>query len=59
MNISANSTVNIAKVCVGFATYKVQLPDTTLNSNMSQLVVDLSGHLTNIVTPEFHIKAVI
>ena len=27
MDISANSTLNVAKVCLGFATYNVQLPD--------------------------------
>ena len=27
MDTSANQTLNIAKVCLGFATYDVQLPD--------------------------------
>ena len=27
MDISANLTLNIATVCLGFATYDVQLPD--------------------------------
>ena len=27
MDISANSTLNVAKVGLGFATYDVQLPD--------------------------------
>ena len=27
MEISANQTLNIARVCLGFATYDVQLPD--------------------------------
>ena len=27
MDISANYTLNIAKVCLGFVTYDVQLPD--------------------------------
>ena len=27
MDISANQTLNIAKVCLRFATYDVQLPD--------------------------------
>ena len=27
MDILANKTLNIAKVCLGFATYDVQLPD--------------------------------
>ena len=27
MDISAISTLNIAKVCLGFSTYDVQLPD--------------------------------
>ena len=30
MDISANQTLNIARVCVGFAIYDVQLPDICL-----------------------------
>ena len=49
MDISANQTLNIAKVCLGYSPYDVQLPDIyvsnfilLLNSNISQLV--LSDH---------------
>ena len=32
MDISANKTLNIAKVCLGFAMYDVQLPDISLTN---------------------------
>ena len=32
MDISANLTLNIAKVCLGFATYDVQLPENYLTN---------------------------
>ena len=32
MDISANLTLNVAKVCLGFATYDVQLPDIYLTN---------------------------
>ena len=32
MDVSANKTINIAKVCLGFPTYDVQLPDIYLKN---------------------------
>ena len=54
MDESANSTLNVAKICLGFVTYDVQLPDIYVSNflyncnkiNISQLVVDLSGHFS-------------
>ena len=32
MDVSANQTLNVSKVCLGFATYDVKLPDIYVSS---------------------------
>ena len=63
MEISARLTLNIAKVCLGFSIYDVQLPDIYVgtffynfkNLTYPLLVVDLSAHLDlDMDTDQYH-----